>query len=80
MPSPSYLSVKDLPASRTLEVLQLAGRLKRELRAGTQVELLVSDGVVEEFGGRAEPPVRRKKAKAPVCLTFAFPGPSVTGS
>ena len=36
----------------------------RELRAGTQVELLVSDGVVEEFGGRAEPPVRRKKAKA----------------
>jgi RecQ family ATP-dependent DNA helicase len=36
----------------------------RELRASTPVELLVSDGVVEEFGGRAEPPVRRKKAKA----------------
>jgi ornithine carbamoyltransferase len=35
VPSPSYLSVKDLSAARTLEVLQLAARLKREVRAGT---------------------------------------------
>jgi ornithine carbamoyltransferase len=32
--SPSYLSVKDLTADRTREVLQLADRLKREVRAG----------------------------------------------
>jgi RecQ family ATP-dependent DNA helicase len=32
-----------------------------ELRAGTPVELLISDGVVEEFGGRT--PVRARKAK-----------------
>jgi len=41
----------------------------RELRAGAPVELLVSDGVVEEFSGRAEPPVRRKKAKASAGIT-----------
>jgi RecQ family ATP-dependent DNA helicase len=33
-----------------------------ELRATTPVDLLISDGVVEEFGGRA--PARAKKAKA----------------
>jgi superfamily II DNA helicase RecQ len=35
-----------------------------ELRAATPVELLISDGVVEEFGGRASAPVRAKKVKA----------------
>ena len=35
MPSPRYLSVKDLTAPRTLEVLQLAARLKCEVQAGT---------------------------------------------
>jgi RecQ family ATP-dependent DNA helicase len=34
-----------------------------ELRAATPVELLLSDGVVEEFGGRAAP-ARSKKVKA----------------
>jgi superfamily II DNA helicase RecQ len=34
-----------------------------EMRATTLVELLISDGVVEEFGGRA--PARAKKTKAP---------------
>jgi RecQ family ATP-dependent DNA helicase len=35
-----------------------------ELRATTPVELLLSDGVVEEFGGRAAAPIRTKKARA----------------
>jgi superfamily II DNA helicase RecQ len=35
-----------------------------EVRATTPVELLISDGVVEEFGGR--PPARSKKTKAAV--------------
>jgi ATP-dependent DNA helicase RecQ len=35
----------------------------RELRAGSQLELLISDGIVEEFGGRVEGPVRARKAK-----------------
>jgi RecQ family ATP-dependent DNA helicase len=35
-----------------------------ELRATTPVELLISDGVVEEFGGQAAAPVRTKKARA----------------
>ena len=35
-----------------------------ELRAATPVELLLSDGVVEEFGGRAAAPARAKKVKA----------------
>jgi superfamily II DNA helicase RecQ len=35
----------------------------RELRSGTEIALLLSDGIVEEFGGRVEPPVRKKKAK-----------------
>jgi RecQ family ATP-dependent DNA helicase len=35
-----------------------------ELRAGTQVELLLSDGIVEEFGGQSAAPARTKKAKA----------------
>jgi RecQ family ATP-dependent DNA helicase len=34
------------------------------LRPSPPVELLISDGVVEEFGGRAAAPVRSKKAKA----------------
>ena len=34
-----------------------------KLRATTPVELLISDGVVEEFGGRAAAPVRSKKAR-----------------
>ena len=36
----------------------------RELRAGSAIELLVSDGLVEEFGGRVEPPRRKTKAAA----------------
>ena len=36
----------------------------RELRPATPVELLISDGLVQEFGGRAEPPRRKTKAKA----------------
>jgi RecQ family ATP-dependent DNA helicase len=35
-----------------------------ELRAATAVELLISDGMVEGFGGRAAAPVRPAKAKA----------------
>ena len=34
-----------------------------EMRAGTPVQLLISDGVVEEFGGRAPAPARTKKAR-----------------
>jgi superfamily II DNA helicase RecQ len=33
------------------------------MRAGTPVQLLISDGVVEEFGGRAPAPARTKKAR-----------------
>jgi len=36
----------------------------RELRASTAVELLISDGLVEEFGGPVEPPRRKTKAVA----------------
>jgi RecQ family ATP-dependent DNA helicase len=36
----------------------------RELQPGTEIELLLSDGIVEEFGGRFEPPARRKKPKS----------------
>ena len=35
-----------------------------ELRAATPVELLIGDGVVEEFGGRGPAPVTSKKASA----------------
>jgi RecQ family ATP-dependent DNA helicase len=35
-----------------------------ELRATTPVELLISDGVVEEFGGRGQAQARSKKTKA----------------
>jgi ATP-dependent DNA helicase RecQ len=35
-----------------------------ELRATTPVELLISDGVVEEFGGRRQAPARSKKTTA----------------
>jgi len=34
-----------------------------EMRASTPVELLISDGVVEEFGGRGPAPARPRKAK-----------------
>jgi superfamily II DNA helicase RecQ len=37
-----------------------------EMRATTPVELLISDGVVEEFGGRAPTPARINKAKTAV--------------
>jgi len=36
-----------------------------EMRATGPVELLISDGVVEEFGGRAPTPARTKKSKTP---------------
>jgi superfamily II DNA helicase RecQ len=35
-----------------------------EMRAGTPVEFLISDGVVEEFGGRAPAPARARTVKA----------------
>jgi superfamily II DNA helicase RecQ len=35
-----------------------------ELRATTPIELLISDGVVEEFGGQRSAPARSKKTKA----------------
>jgi RecQ family ATP-dependent DNA helicase len=34
----------------------------REQRAVSNLELLIGDGIVEEFGGRAESPARRRKA------------------
>jgi ornithine carbamoyltransferase len=40
MPSPAYLSVKDLSAPATLDVLELAARLKREVKAGRPQPLL----------------------------------------
>ena len=36
----------------------------RELRAGTKMELLISDGIVKEFGRRVQTPARAKKGKA----------------
>jgi RecQ family ATP-dependent DNA helicase len=36
----------------------------RELRLGMEIALLLNDGIVEEFGGRVEPALRRKKTKA----------------
>jgi superfamily II DNA helicase RecQ len=36
----------------------------RILRPGTAVELLISDGLVEEFGGRSAAPARPRKPKA----------------
>jgi len=36
----------------------------RELRPGTPVELLIGDGLVEEFGGRSAGPARTRKPKA----------------
>ena len=36
----------------------------RKMRPGTAVELLISDGLVEEFGGRSAPPARVRKPKA----------------
>ena len=35
----------------------------REQRAGSAIELLISDGIVEEFTGRAAAPARTKKAR-----------------
>ncbi len=45
------------------------------LRPSTPVELLISDGVVEEFGGRGPAPARTKKTK-----TSAQAGPSKAGN
>ena len=36
----------------------------RKLRPGTPVELLIGDGLVEEFGGRSAAPARTRKPKA----------------
>ena len=44
----------------------------REMRAGAAVELLISDGLVEEFGGQVEPPRQKTKAvtgKTPAAAT-----------
>jgi hypothetical protein len=35
-----------------------------ELRVSTPIELLISDGIAEEFGGQRPAPVRSKKRKA----------------
>jgi len=43
----------------------------RELRAASPLELLIGDGLVEEFGGRFEPVRPRKKAKATAAPTSA---------
>jgi superfamily II DNA helicase RecQ len=53
---------KDGEAIRYRKVRLTAAGL--ELRPSTPVELLLSDGIVEEFGGRGPAPVRSKKAKA----------------
>jgi RecQ family ATP-dependent DNA helicase len=42
-----------------------------EMRASTPVELLLSDGVVGEFGGRGPAPTRKKKAKVDVAKAAA---------
>jgi superfamily II DNA helicase RecQ len=55
----------------------------RELRAGTAIELLISDGLVEEFGGQVEAPSRTKKtaAKASDLKTVqGKAGPAKSGS
>jgi RecQ family ATP-dependent DNA helicase len=49
-----------------------------ELRATTPVELLLSDGVVEEFGGRVPAPVRAKKAQAAAKADLAKSGGTPT--
>jgi superfamily II DNA helicase RecQ len=35
----------------------------RDVKAGTALELLISDGIVEEFGGRGQVPPRARKSK-----------------
>jgi superfamily II DNA helicase RecQ len=50
----------------------------RELRAGSHLELLISDGMVEEFGGRVEAPTRGKRAK--IGKTPAEVGKAKTGT
>jgi superfamily II DNA helicase RecQ len=46
----------------------------REMRAGLQVELLISDGIVEEFSGRVEGAGRAKKTKAAAGKAATKPG------
>jgi superfamily II DNA helicase RecQ len=50
----------------------------RELRAGSHLELLIADGIVEEFGGRVEAPTRGKRAK--IGKTPAEIGKAKTGT
>jgi RecQ family ATP-dependent DNA helicase len=45
-----------------------------EMRAGLQVELLISDGIVEEFSGRVEAAGRAKKGKAAAGKEATKPG------
>ena len=45
-----------------------------EMRAGLQVELLISDGIVEEFSGRVEAAGRAKKEKAAAGKAATKPG------
>jgi superfamily II DNA helicase RecQ len=49
----------------------------RELRAGSSLELLISDGIVEEFGGWVEATARGQKARA--VKTGGPAGPAQTG-
>jgi superfamily II DNA helicase RecQ len=46
----------------------------REMRAGNPVELLISDGIVEEFSGRVEAAGRAKKGKAAAGKEATKPG------
>jgi superfamily II DNA helicase RecQ len=55
---------KDGEVRRFRKVLLTAAG--RELRATTSVELLISDGLVEEFATRASAPARTKKVRAAV--------------
>ena len=52
----------------------------RELRAGTPVELLISDGLVEEFSRPAEPPKRKTKTKAAATTATGNQAPSASYS
>ena len=45
----------------------------REVRGGTALELLISDGIVEEFGGRGQATARARKAKVGTKTAISSP-------
>jgi superfamily II DNA helicase RecQ len=61
------LEIKEAEFEKNGEVLKFRKvrltEVGRELRAGSHSELLISDGIVEEFGGRVEAPARARKTK-----------------